>query len=38
LTGVVLLYCEIAPQITMRAFMLMRVRTVSRISPPTLSK
>ena len=28
----------IAPQITMRALRLMRVSTVSRMSPPTLSK
>ena len=34
----VVLYCEIAPQMTMRDLWLMRVSTVSRMSPPTLSK
>jgi len=38
LTGVVLLYWLIAPQMMMRAFIARRVSTVSRMSPPTLSK
>ena len=37
-TGPSLLYCEMEPQMTMRAWRASLVRTVSRISPPTLSK